>query len=99
MIKKKSPEPHPAHTEIRAEGRAVVTIKVYIVYNRVAKASSKKNYTTLFDAFSLGIIRMMTDSSVLKKKLSSEQKRLLKLLPLFLQKYQTRVERIELLTK
>lgn len=41
----------------------------------------------------------MTDSSVLKNKLIPEQKRLLKSLPLFLQKSQTRVERIDLSTK
>lgn len=42
---------------------------------------------------------MMTDYSVPKNKLSSEQKRLLKLLLLFLQKSQTRVEGIDLSTK
>lgn len=42
---------------------------------------------------------MMTDSSVLKNKLIPEQKRLPKSLPLFLQKSQTRVERIDLSTK
>lgn len=31
--------PHPARTEIRGEGGAVVTKEVYIVYSRTVKAS------------------------------------------------------------